>query len=85
MEKQDNGDKKHPINYFLDGDLKTTYEKVLTANQILQLNGIDPQTHYLKWITGATTHSYQNKGEEPIHMHHDMKFISVYNGPMTVS
>lgn len=85
MAKDNNGEKKNPVTYFLDGDPKTTNEKTLTPDQILKNGGIDPADHYLKWITGEATHSYQNKGDEPIHIHNGMKFISIHNGPMTVS
>lgn len=85
MATEKSGEKKHPITYFLDGDLKTTFEKKLTPNQILAEAGIDSGTHYLKQITGEASHSYQDKGDDPIPIHQDMKFISIHNGPMTVS
>lgn len=85
QENINKGEKKHPITYFLDGDLKTTIEKSLTPNQILSGAGIDSATHYLKWITGDSQHTSQGKGDESFQIHEGMKFVSIYNGPMTVS
>lgn len=85
MEGNNKGEKKNPVTYFLDDDPKTTNEKTLTANQILRDAGMDPTINYLKWITGEAQHSYKDRGEEPIHIHEGMKFISIHNGPMTVS
>ncbi len=85
MAKENSGEKKHPITFFVDGDPKTTTEKTLTPNQIMAIAGIDTASHYLKWITGDATHSYEGKGDEVIHVHEGQKFISIHNGPMTVS
>ncbi len=73
------------FTYSVDDEPQTTGEHVLTPVQILQNAGIDPGTHYLVQIMGNHQESYQNKLNEPIHMHERMKFISVSTGPTTVS
>ena len=73
------------FEYTVDDEPQTTTEHTLTPNQILQKAGIDSGTHYLVQIEGQHQESYQNKPDELIHMHPHMKFISVFNGPTTVS
>lgn len=73
------------FQYTVDDEPQTTDEHILTASQILQNGGHDPASYYLVEIKGKHQESYQNKPNEPIHMHHHMKFISVFNGPTTVS
>ena len=73
------------FEYTVDDEPQTTTEHTLTPKQILQKAGIDSGMHYLVEIKGQHQESYQNKPDEPIHMHQHMKFISVFNGPTTVS
>jgi len=73
------------FQYTVDDEPQTTTEHTLTANQILQNAGLDSATYYLVEIRGQHQESYQNKPDEPIHIHQHMKFISVFNGPTTVS
>ena len=73
------------FEYTVDDEPQTTTEHTLTASQILLKAGIDSGTHHLVEIEGQHQKSYQNKPDELIHMHQHMKFISVYDGPTTVS
>lgn len=73
------------FDYTVDGEPQSTTEHILTPTQILQRASIDPATHYLVQIIGNKQESYQNKPNEPIHMHEHMKFISVATGPTPVS
>ena len=73
------------FQYTVDDEPQTTTEHTLTARQILQAAGIDPDTHYLVEIEGQHKKSYQHKPDELIHIHQHMKFVSVFNGPTTVS
>ena len=73
------------FQYTVDDEPQTTTEHTLTARQILQNAGLDPATHYLVEIKGQHKESYQNKMDETIYMHEHMKFVSVFNGPTTVS
>lgn len=73
------------FDYTVDGEPEQTTEHQLTPNQILRNAGFDPANHYLVEIVGATKESFQGKGDDPIHMHENMQFISVYTGPTPVS
>lgn len=73
------------FQYTVDDEPQSTSEHTLTARQILQNAGIDPATHYLVEIKGQHQESYKDKMDEALHMHEHMKFISVFNGPTTVS
>lgn len=78
----------HVIHFTLDDEPQTTTEQVLTPTQILENAKpvpIDPSTHYLIQLEGAKQISYQDKPNEPIHMHEHMKFISESTGPTPVS
>ena len=73
------------FEYTVDGEPQTTSQHVLTPVQILQAAAIDAASHYLVEIVGNTQKSFQDKPNEPIHMHQHMKFISVATGPTPVS
>lgn len=74
--------------YTVDDEPETTEEQVLTPNQILELAGLTPASDYyivLKNENGTDT-SYKGKPEEQIKMRcPGLKFISIFNGEMTVS
>jgi hypothetical protein len=69
----------------VDGEPITTSEDDLTPNQILELAGIDPSTHYLERIEGREHTSYQGKGDVPIHVHEREVFLSIPTGPTPTS
>ncbi len=73
------------FEYTLDDEPQSTDEHTLTARQILQKAGIDPQTHYLVQIEGQHQVSFKDNPDDPIHMHQHMKLVSVFNGPTPVS
>lgn len=73
------------FEYTVDDEPQATENHVLTANQILTNAGIDPTQHYLVELKGATRESYENRGDEEIHMHQHMRFVSVRVGPTPVS
>ena len=77
-------DNKKVIKYTVDGKSQETTEDELTPNQILQNAGIDPATNYLVEIIGREKKSFQGDNS-PIHMHENMKFISVSTSPTPVS
>ncbi|MEO8035827.1 MAG: hypothetical protein ABI837_15430 [Acidobacteriota bacterium] len=76
-----------PITYTVDDEPQTTATKTLTPRQILTAARIDEAVHYLVLLRGNSgeRESYQTRMDEPIHMHPNMKFISVSTGPTTVS
>jgi hypothetical protein len=76
---------KVTFKFKVDDEPFTTHEHILTPTQILNIAGIDPATHYLKQIQGNHQVSYQDKPDEPIHMHENAIFVSVYTGQTPVS
>lgn len=69
----------HPISYTLDGKPYTSLEHELTANRILELAGLSPETHYLVLLNGNDPddrRSYREDPDERIHLHPDMRFIA---------
>jgi hypothetical protein len=77
--------KPHTIQFEVDGEPVETAEKTLTPTQILGLAGVDASTHYLVQVEGRHQTSYQDKPNEPIHIHEKQKFITVATGPTPVS
>jgi hypothetical protein len=73
------------FTYSVDDEPQSTDEHTLTARQILQNAGIDPQNNYLVQVEGQHQESFKDKPDVVIHMHQKMKFVSVFNGPTTVS
>ena len=65
-----------------DGD-ETEHE--LTPVQIMQLAGVDPESHYLKEIRGQQQVSYKDTPNEPIHVHNNQRFITNSLEPTPVS
>ena len=74
-----------PIPYKVDDEDQTTTEDHLTPTQILTNAGIDATQHYLVLVHGHQQDSYQNRMSEPIHMHPNLRFISVFIGTTPVS
>lgn len=74
-----------PITFTVDGEPVTTTKEDLTANQILDLAGIDPATSYLVKVSGREQESYQGRGDEEIRLHEHEVFVSVSTGPTPTS
>ena len=73
------------FDYTVDDEPQSTDQHTLTPNKILGQAEIDPSMHYLVELRGSTRESYENRGEEEIHMHQHMRFVSVKTGPTPVS
>jgi hypothetical protein len=71
------------FHYTVDDEPQTTDQHELKANQLLPLAGLDAAVHYLIELLGSTQKQLQ--GDEPVHMHEDARFISVFTGPVPVS
>lgn len=69
----------------IDGESFEIPKKRMTANEILALGEISPNEHYLVEIKGKYQDSFEDKGDEEIHLHEGAKFISVFVGPTPVS
>jgi hypothetical protein len=77
---------KPAIDYTVDDEPQSTTDQTLTPNQILNNAGLDPTQYYLILVRNPQNQeSYQGKGEEIIHMHPHMKFISAFFGSTPVS
>ncbi len=75
----------HTFHYTVDGEPQSTTRHTMTPVEILQAAGIDTANHYLVEIIGKAPKSYQDDPNAVIHMHENMKFISVATGPTPVS
>ncbi len=73
------------FDYTVDDEPQVTTEHTLTPKQILTNANIDPATHYLVQILGKEQKSYQDRPDDPIHMHEHQRFVSVYTGATPVS
>ena len=75
----------HEIEFTVDGETVTTTEHELTPVQVMQLAGVDPESHYLKEIRGHQQISYKDTPNEPIHVHNNQRFITNSLEPTPVS
>lgn len=73
------------FNYTVDDEPQSTSSHTLTPIQIMTNAGVDPASHYLVQIEGKNKISYQANPQQEIHMHENMKFITVSTGPTPVS
>ncbi len=73
------------FKFVVDDEYLTTSEHTLTPAQILVLAKLDPGNYYLILVHGEKQTSFQDNPEEKIHMHQNMKFISVFLGDTPVS
>lgn len=80
----DSAKKKH-IKILLDGDPLVVPDKEITPNEILQLAGLDPATHYLVRVKGRHQDSFQGKGDESIRVHDGEVFVSLSTEPTPTS
>lgn len=84
--RPEDSEHRHPITYTVDGEPQTTTEHELTARQILQKAGIDPDAHYLVQILpNGDRVSFQEEPNKEIKLHNHDKFVSVLTGPTPVS
>ncbi len=75
----------HPLVFTVDGEAVSTTSRVLTANAILALAGLDPSTHYLVEVRGREQISFEGKGTNEIKLHEHEAFVSAATGPTPVS
>lgn len=82
---QEKTHKPHVIRLLIDGDPYETDEKAPSARQILGLAGLGAAKYYLIEIRGNEQISFQDRPDEPIHLHEGIEFLSVSTGPTNVS
>jgi hypothetical protein len=76
------------FSYTVDDQERSTEKHEMTPREILTSVSISADNHYLVQITGSKDkpkESYQAAMDTPIHMHNNMKFISIATGPTPVS
>jgi hypothetical protein len=77
---------KPAIDYTVDDEPQSTTDETLTANQILSKAGLASAQYYLILVRNPhSQESFQGKGEDIIHMHPHLKFISAFIGSTPVS
>jgi hypothetical protein len=77
---------KHPVTIVIDTDDVVAPSHTQTPRQLLALVGKSVETDYLVHLKGKRERiSYQDKPDVEIHLHKDMKFITVSLGPTPVS
>lgn len=70
---------------YVDGEQYVVPKDPQTASQLLTLVGLNPAEYYLKEIHGRASESYKDRAAEPIHLHENARFCSVFMGATTVS
>ncbi len=75
---------EHEIEFTVDGEELETTARELTANQILEMAGIDPANHYLIKVDGREQDPIKD-GATIVKLHEHEKFISAKTGPTPVS
>lgn len=77
----------HIIHFSVDGEEVTTPNHEMTPDQIIRdLGGKDPTQNYLVELHGKDKQeSFKDRGEEPIHLHNNQRFIIISTGPTPVS
>jgi hypothetical protein len=81
-------DKKHehPVTIVIDTEDVIAPSHTQTPRELLALVGETVETDYLVELKGKRDRvSYQEHPDEPIHLHKDMRFITVSLGPTPVS
>lgn len=85
MSEPNQGQKPKKVTIHLDGENLVLESPDTTPNEILQLAGLDPATHYLVEIKGRQQDSLQGQGAAAIHVKDGDKFISLSTGPTPTS
>jgi hypothetical protein len=57
----------------------------LPPNKIMELGGVDPNSHYLIRINDHEEESFRGKADTPIHIRQNDKFITLMMAPTPVS
>jgi len=75
----------HELTITIDRRPHVVDYKGATAVDLLRLAGKDPANHYLVQIIGKRRISYKDTPDEPIELHEDSKFVTIYDGGTHVS
>ena len=74
-----------PITIMIDDEPHEAQENPMSANDILRLGGLDPDSNYLVQIKDGERIKYEGKGEQPIFLYEGAAFVGHYTGPKGVS
>ncbi|MYB88682.1 MAG: hypothetical protein F4X93_01800 [Proteobacteria bacterium] len=74
-----------PITIKVDNESYEAPKNPMTANEILQLGGLDPDCNYLVQIKDGERIKYKDKGEQPIELFVGATFVGHYTGEKGVS
>ena len=74
-----------PITIKIDNEPHEAPENPMSANDILRLGGLDPDSHYLVQIKDGERIKYEGKGEQLISLFDGAEFVGHYTGPRGVS
>jgi hypothetical protein len=84
-ETEQNESREHSV-IIIDTEDVVAPSHAQTPRQLLALVGKSVETSYLVLIKGKRDRvSYKDRPDEPIHLHPEMKFITVSIGPTPVS
>ena len=73
------------ITIKIDNEPYEAPKNPMTANEILQLGGLDPDSNYLVQIKDGERIKYEDKGEQPIDLFEGATFVGHYTGEKGVS
>ena len=74
-----------PIHIKIDDEPYEAPENPMTANEILELGGLDPEQHYLVQIKDGERIKYQDEGERQITLFQGATFVGHFTGEKGVS
>lgn len=73
------------FRYYVDDEEQFIEKHEVTATEILIQARLSPEQYYLEQIEGEKSVSYKDDPNRVIHMHQDMRFVSVYTGGTPLS
>ena len=74
-----------PIAITIDNEPCEAQENPMSANDILRLGGLDPDSNYLVQIRDGERITYDAKGKQLIFLYEGATFVGHYTGPKGVS
>ncbi len=74
-----------PLTVTIDHEPHEASENPMSANALLRLGGLEPDSNYLVQIKDGERIRYEGKGEELIFLYEGAAFVGHYTGPKGVS
>lgn len=82
--KMQEGDNKHPITYFVNGETETTGERELPVRQILEGAGFSPAADYTLNSENPKV-DYGSDYDRKVEVHTNQRFRALHRGPTPTS